>query len=64
LVFNRYHQLNTVEKVGPKIVRKVRLACDRRNVNAELFSDENANVIDGKTSKASPLEAVSNYRLS
>jgi len=49
LVFNRYHQLNTVQKVGPKIVRKVRLACDRLNVNAELFGDETANVIDGKT---------------
>src|SRR6478736_10500528 len=49
LVFNRYHQLNTVEKVGPNIVRKVRLTCDRLNVNAELFSDKNANVIDGKT---------------
>jgi hypothetical protein len=46
LVFNRYHQLNTVQKVGPKIVRKVRLACDRLNVNAELFGIDSEILVD------------------
>jgi hypothetical protein len=39
-VFNRWHQLNTVQKIGSEIVRELRFTRDRRDVNAELFSNE------------------------
>jgi len=32
--FNRQHQLNAVEEIGSEIVREVRLACDKLEVNA------------------------------
>jgi hypothetical protein len=49
LVLNRRHQLNTVEEVGPEIVGEVRVTCDKLNVNAELFGDESADIVDWKT---------------
>jgi hypothetical protein len=46
--FNRQHQLNAVEEIGSEIVREVRLACDKLEVNAELFCNESADIVDGK----------------
>jgi hypothetical protein len=48
-VFNRQHQLNAVEEIGSKIVREVRLACDKLEVNAKLFCNESADIVDRKT---------------
>jgi len=48
-VFNRQHQLNAVEEIGSEIVREMRLACDKLEVNAKLFCNESADIIDGKT---------------
>jgi hypothetical protein len=47
--FNRQHQLNAVEEIGSEIVREVRLACDKLEVNAKLFCNESADIVDGKT---------------
>jgi hypothetical protein len=47
--FNRQHQLNAVEEIGSEIVREVRLACDELEVNAKLFCNESADIVDGKT---------------
>jgi hypothetical protein len=49
LVLNRQHQLNAVEQVGSEIVREVRLTCDKLDVNAELFRNESADIVDGET---------------
>jgi hypothetical protein len=48
LVLNRQHQLNAIEQVGTEIVGEVRLTRDRLNVNAELFCNESANIVDAK----------------
>jgi len=45
---NRLHQLNAVEEIGSEIVREVRLACDKLEVNAKLFCNESADIVDGK----------------
>jgi hypothetical protein len=37
LVFNRWHQFNAVEIVGPKIVYEMRFTRHQLNINAEMF---------------------------
>jgi hypothetical protein len=36
-------------KIGFEIVREVRLACDKLEVNAKVFCNESADIVDGKT---------------
>jgi hypothetical protein len=39
---------NAVEEIGSEIVREMRLACDKLKVNADLFCNESADIVDGK----------------
>jgi len=48
-IFNREHQLNAVNQVGSEVVRKVRFACDKLNVDAEPLRNERADIADRKT---------------
>jgi len=47
--FNCQRQLNAVEEIGFEIVREVGLTCDKLEVNAKVFCNETADIVDGNT---------------
>ena len=47
-IFDRNHQLDAVEKVSVKIVNKMGFTCYKTGLDAEMFRDEKANIVQGK----------------
>jgi hypothetical protein len=45
-VLDRQHQLDAIEQIGSEIVREVRFTRDKLDVDAELFGDERAHIVD------------------
>jgi len=48
--------------MGSEIIREMRLACDKLEINAELFCNESADIVDGKAFAQRTCEAMSCYR--
>jgi hypothetical protein len=45
-VLDGQHQLDPIERIGAEIVREVRFTRDKLDVDAELFGDERAHIVD------------------